>query len=148
MNTEGKPSQKRQRQKRLQLDSLRLEPLATTTLGAIITYMQQQPGTTARDLVVQLLRIHYLPFILDKTERNYQAIALDCATECERWGRMIREYAGLSLPNVVENRTENQAHPNTVNQQQKVDEDEELDEDEQQMIERNNAHHAALFGHL
>ena len=80
--------------------------------------MQNIPSNTnSRDLAIEMLFARYLPLILDKSSPSNRIVAMECATKCESWAKVIREVWGLnettpafptviSLPQTKQNYTE------------------------------------------
>ena len=64
-----------------------------TSLGKIITYLQNHP-TNTQELVARTLEARFLPFTMDKEDPAFYEIAVNCAEVCEAWGATIRQYIG------------------------------------------------------
>jgi hypothetical protein len=75
--------------------TLKAEP--ESSLGKTIAYIQSSPINN-QGLAVQTLQTRFFPFVVDRNDPKFYETAIQCAIECEAWGRMIREYAGLSTP--------------------------------------------------
>jgi hypothetical protein len=73
---------------------LKLRANPRSGLGRIILYLQEDLRDT-QNLAAQTLSSRFLPFVMDREEAQFKALALQCAEECEAWARAIRRYAGL-----------------------------------------------------
>ncbi len=68
-------------------------------LGRIIDYMQKMPSnSSSRDLAIEMLFARFLPLVLDRNSPSNRVIAIECATKCETWAKVIREVWGLNEP--------------------------------------------------
>lgn len=74
---------------------LKLRASLNSTLGQVITYIQDEPGNQ-RELASTTLQGRFLPFATDKDDPRFKEIAIRCANDCEAWAKAIREHAGLS----------------------------------------------------
>ena len=81
--------------------SLKLTFEENTPEGQMIAYIQQLPFDN-QTLALQTLQARFLPFVIDKSDRNFQEIALQCACMCESWAKVIREYASLQTSHTSE----------------------------------------------
>ncbi|MGL6343309.1 MAG: hypothetical protein ACRC80_29745, partial [Waterburya sp.] len=61
-------------------------------------HLQNDP-TNQQELAAATLLSRFLPFALDPEDPQFRLIAIRCANECEAWGKAIREYAELGIPN-------------------------------------------------
>jgi hypothetical protein len=75
---------------------LKLRANPRSGLGRIILYLQEDLRDT-QNLAAQTLSSRFLPFVMDREEAQFRAIALQCAEECEAWARAIRRYANLPV---------------------------------------------------
>jgi hypothetical protein len=74
---------------------LSLRAKRNARLGKALAYLQSLDINT-NPIASQTLEARFLPFAIDKNDPEFLAIALQCAAECEAWGKAIREYAGFS----------------------------------------------------
>jgi hypothetical protein len=88
--------------------TLKAEP--ESSLGKTIAYIQSSL-INDRGLAVQTLQTRFFPFIVDRNDPEFYQIAIQCAIECEAWGRMIREYAELPVPTIPTNSLISQSLP-------------------------------------
>ena len=73
---------------------LKLRAASTSGLGRVLAHLQLGP-TNQQELASTTLQSRFLPFAMDKDEAGFRSVAIRRATECEAWGRAIREYAEL-----------------------------------------------------
>ncbi len=74
--------------------NLQLRAQDNTSLGKIITYIQNYPSNT-QTLMSGVVEAWFLPFTIDFNDPNFREIAIHCARTCEARAATIREYAGL-----------------------------------------------------
>lgn len=86
--------------KRLKImDGLDIRCSSNSWLGRIIDYMQKMPSNcSSRDLAIEMLFARFLPLVLDRNSPSNRVIAIECATKCETWAKVIREVWGLNEP--------------------------------------------------
>jgi hypothetical protein len=75
-------------------------------LGQAVIYVQNSQFNNQAALE-ETFAARFLPFAIDKNRPDFQAIAIQCANQCESWARAIREYAGLTGDRLVNNSTNN-----------------------------------------
>ncbi len=75
---------------------LKLRGHPNSRLGKTLAYLQSL-DTNTQSLASQTLESRFLPFAHDRNDPKFQALAIQCATECEAWARAIREYAALPI---------------------------------------------------
>lgn len=75
---------------------LKLRGHPNSRLGKTLAYLQSL-DTNTQSLASQTLESRFLPFAVDRNDPKFQALAIQCATECEAWARAIREYAALPI---------------------------------------------------
>ena len=73
---------------------LKLRAASTSGLGRTIAYLQNG-SNNQQELASTTLQSRFLTFAMDRSEPEFRSVAIRCATECEAWGRAIREYAEL-----------------------------------------------------
>ncbi len=49
----------------------------------------------------QTLSARFLPFVMDRNDPNFEAIAIQCAEQCLSWARAIQQYASLNIDSGV-----------------------------------------------
>ena len=86
--------------KRLKImDGLDIRCPSNSWLGQIIDYMQKIPSNcSSRDLAIEMLFARFLPLILETSSPSNRVMAIECATKCESWAKVIRERWGLNEP--------------------------------------------------
>lgn len=75
--------------------NLQLRATDNTSLGKIITYIQNHPSNT-QALATSTLEARFLPFVMDTDDPAFLETAIQCARSCESWAATIREYVGLA----------------------------------------------------
>lgn len=73
---------------------LKLRASQDSGLGKCIAYLQEHP-LKQQTLASQTLEARFLPFVMDKNDPQFEAIAIQCAEQCLSWARAIQQYASL-----------------------------------------------------
>ena len=81
---------------------LKLRANPDSGLGRCIAYLQEHPSPQQM-LAAQTLEARFLPFVMDKNDPQFEAVAIQCAEQCLSWARAIQQYASLNMDNEVVN---------------------------------------------
>ena len=81
---------------------LKLRASPDSGLGRCIAYLQEHPSPQQM-LAAQTLEARFLPFVMDKNDPQFEAVAIQCAEQCLSWARAIQQYASLNMDNEVVN---------------------------------------------
>ena len=79
---------------------LKLRANPDSGLGRCIAYLQEHPSPQQM-LAAQTLEARFLPFVMDKNDPQFEAVAIQCAEQCLSWARAIQQYASLNMDNEV-----------------------------------------------
>ena len=79
---------------------LKLRASPDSGLGRCIAYLQEHPSPQQM-LAAQTLEARFLPFVMDKNDPQFEAVAIQCAEQCLSWARAIQQYASLNMDNEV-----------------------------------------------
>ena len=75
---------------------LKLRANPDSGLGRCIAYLQEHPSPQQM-LAAQTLEARFLPFVMDKNDPQFEAVAIQCAEQCLSWARAIQQYASLNM---------------------------------------------------
>ena len=75
---------------------LKLRANPDSGLGKCIAYLQEHPSPQQM-LAAQTLEARFLPFVMDKNDPQFEAVAIQCAEQCLSWARAIQQYASLNM---------------------------------------------------
>ncbi len=75
---------------------LKLRANPDSGLGRCIAYLQEHPSPQ-HTLAAQTLEARFLPFVMDKNDPQFEAVAIQCAEQCLSWARAIQQYASLNM---------------------------------------------------
>ncbi len=72
-----------------------------------------------------------MPFVMDKNDPQFEAVAIQCAEQCLSWARAIQQYASLNMDLVKPQIRESLPHPTQLASVAMAGDDDPNDDDDQ-----------------